>query len=560
MTYSQLPLLLHSEGYLSAEGLQRYERQSNQSQRSPHQRHCELLKVADISDDNLCHLIADRLSYPTVELSLVDRKQFTQWCELADLCLEHLAIPILYKNGNICIAAVDPTLKEIEQNYQFALQQPVQVGVCTLKSLAQCYQTAFERPLNVSLDSVGLTATQKPMTSHAQLTNRDDQSPVSQYITHLLLDAHQQGCSDIHFEPYQSRFRIRYRVDGMLRDVPNPAQTITARLISRLKIMANLDIAQQRVPQDGRIAIELAEKVNAEYRVSTLPTLWGEKVVLRSTQTQTPLQLTQLGLNVQQVQVLKDALTKPQGMILITGPTGSGKTQTLYAALRFLNQSHRNISTAEDPIEMQLDGINQLQLHSGVGLDYHQALRAFLRQDPDVIMIGEIRDNDTALAAIKASQTGHLLLSTLHTNSALETITRLVNLGIKPYNLAASLSVIIAQRLLRLLCTECKQPQVMNQQMREILNHADADATTLFQANPMGCSHCHLGYKGRIAIFEFLLVDASIKRELLSTQHLLPGEAVIEQACISTLMSSGLELIAKGLTSYSELKRIVSEY
>jgi type IV pilus assembly protein PilB len=434
------------------------------------------------------------------------------------------------------------------------------MGVCTLKSLADSYQAAFDRPLSVSLDSVGSTATKKPITSNAQLANTDDQSPVSQYITHLLFDAHQQGCSDIHFEPYQSRFRIRYRVDGMLREVPNPAQTITARLISRLKIMANLDIAQQRVPQDGRIAIELAEKVNAEYRVSTLPTLWGEKVVLRSTQTQTPLQLTQLGLNVQQVQVLKDALTKPQGMILITGPTGSGKTQTLYAALRFLNQSHRNISTAEDPIEMQLDGVNQLQLHSGVGLDYHHALRAFLRQDPDVIMIGEIRDNDTAMAAIKASQTGHLLLSTLHTNSALETITRLINLGIKPYNLAASLSVIIAQRLLRLLCPECKKPQAINQQIIEQRIHIVADAMTLYQANPNGCPHCHLGYKGRIAIFEFLLVDASIKRELLSTQHLLPGEAVIEQACISTLMSSGLELVAKGLTSYSELKRIVSEY
>jgi type IV pilus assembly protein PilB len=568
MTKSQLPSLLHSEGYITQQQREQSEqRRTNAPVESSTHAHKELilalLNQSGFSANELRDFIAGQFSYPVVYLNKIEPQQVILLPHLTELCVAHLAIPLQLATATITIATVDPTNPDLEQEFHFATQQNVHLALCSLDELTRHYEKHLGAhwPLHQELVKEHGHSSHKVSEinrqHYASSSSAHDRSPISRYINQVLKEAHDQGCSDIHFEPYQNRYRVRYRCDGILREIPSPPHAFSLRLTSRLKVMANLDIAQQRFPQDGRIEIALSDTQLAEYRVSTLPTLWGEKVVLRSTQSQTEHTLSELGMTTKQFRLLHSALDQPQGMILITGPTGSGKSQTLYAALKLLNQTHRNISTAEDPIEMQLEGVNQVQLHQGIGLDYHQALRAFLRQDPDVMMVGEIRDSETAKTAIKAAQTGHLLLSTLHTNSAQETLTRLLNLGVEPYNLASSLKLIVAQRLLRLLCPHCKKRQPLSKDLAQSIGVQHLDTSTLFQANSAGCIHCHQGYKGRTAVFELLPITKSVRHALLTSSDSTALDPLIEQSGETTLYQSGVLVLRSGRTSIAELKRVL---
>lgn len=365
----------------------------------------------------------------------------------------------------------------------------------------------------------------------------------NQYLHHLFTQAFQQRVSDIHFEPYESQFRVRFRRDGVLCLAPAPEQNVADTLPSLLKVMANLDTTDKRLPQDGRIKYSLSDTITLDMRVSTIPTLWGEKLVLRLLENHSiPLQITSLGLSEEQQSFYLSALNKPQGLVLITGPTGSGKTVTLYTALKLLNKMECNISTVEDPVEINLQGINQIQINEKIGLHFVSTLKAILRQDPDIIMIGEIRDKESAEIAIKAAQTGHLVLSTLHTNSACESIPRLVNMGINRFALASSLSLIMAQRLVRKLCIHCR-----------ILT----DEPNIYQANQKGCDYCHNGYTGREGVYEALPITNNIINAIESNRESSQIESTALENGFNTLLQSGEVKLRTGITSREELTRVL---
>ncbi len=372
----------------------------------------------------------------------------------------------------------------------------------------------------------------------------------------MLLDAVRRKASDIHFEPYEHNYRIRFRCDGILHQHLTPPASLSRRLSTRLKVMSKLNIAERRQPQDGRIKLKLSDTLAIDLRVSTLPTLWGEKVVLRILDSSSAnLDINILGYNDKQKSDYLTALERPQGMILITGPTGSGKTVSLYTGLNILNTDERNISTAEDPVEINLPGINQVQINQQVGLSFADALRSFLRQDPDIVMVGEIRDLETASIAVKAAQTGHLVLSTLHTNSAAETITRLTNMGVEDFNLASSLSLIIAQRLARRLCKSCKHPHPLDEITCQRLNVPLN--TTVYQANNAGCDDCNKGYAGRVGIYEVMVFSREIAEALMANATALQLEDIAVKQGMQRLKDSGVEKLLEGVTSQSELQRVL---
>ena len=385
-------------------------------------------------------------------------------------------------------------------------------------------------------------------------------APIVRFVNQVLLDAADGGVSDIHFEPFETAYRIRFRTDGLLAEVAKPPRSLGRRLAARLKVMAELDIAERRVPQDGRIKIRLSKSRTLDLRVNTLPTLWGEKVVLRILDpASASLGLDALGFEAEQKALFTDALERPEGMILVTGPTGSGKTVTLYTALNLLNTPERNIATAEDPVEINLAGINQVNVNPKVGLDFAAALRAFLRQDPDVLMVGEIRDLTTAEIAVKAAQTGHLVLSTLHTNSAAETLTRMRNIGIAAFNLATSVRLIIAQRLARRLCEDCKTPfaATADALLRQGFSPELIDrGGQLFQARADGCPACRKGYKGRIGIYEVVKITPSIASLVMEGGSSLQLAEEARRQGFMDLRTACLAKVAEGCTSLVEANRI----
>ena len=390
--------------------------------------------------------------------------------------------------------------------------------------------------------------------------SRDDveDAPIVRFVNKIMLDAIRRGASDIHFEPYEKIYRVRYRMDGVLKEIAQPPVTLAQKLSARLKVMSRLDIAERRVPQDGRIKMRLSKNRAIDFRVSTCPTLFGEKVVMRILDpSQAALGIDALGYEPFQKALYEKFLAKPQGMILVTGPTGSGKTVSLYTGLHILNREDTNISTAEDPAEINLPGVNQVNVNPKVGLTFAAAMRAFLRQDPDVIMVGEIRDLETAEIAIKAAQTGHLVLSTLHTNDAQQTLTRLVDMGVKPYAIATSVSLIIAQRLARRLCSQCKQPIDVPAEalVKEGFTHEDVKGG-LRIFSPKGCSNCTDGYKGRVGIYQVLPVTDSIARIILAGGS---APEIGDQAAkegVWDLRRSGLEKVRSGLTSLEEVNSV----
>ncbi|SEG09878.1 type IV-A pilus assembly ATPase PilB [Vibrio hangzhouensis] len=516
------------------------------------------------SAQTLTEKLSQLFGLPTKCLQDYQFQELCQTLAVRDLILTYHALPIEKKDDILLIAVADPTLPQIENDFRFAtgLQIEFVLGNC-LDIRAAIRRMYGDKTADFQEQSKELTSDELAtlvQVSDIEVDNIEDlsldESPVSRFIHQVLLDAVRKKASDIHFEPYEDSYRIRLRCDGILIETQQPANQLSRRLAARIKILARLDIAERRLPQDGRLKLRLSETASIDMRVSTLPTMWGEKIVLRLLDGgASSLAIDQLGYSEWQKSQYIDALRKPQGMILMTGPTGSGKTVSLYAGLNILNTPQRNISTAEDPIEIHLEGVNQLQINPKIGLDFATALRSFLRQDPDVVMLGEIRDIETAEIAIKAAQTGHLVMSTLHTNSAAETITRLKNMGIDGVNLGSSLSLIIAQRLARCLCPTCKQvDRTTNQRITPLVSD---ETSTIFKANSKGCNECNQGYLGRTGIYEVMPFTDELTQAVMQQASMAEIHAIAKSQGMITLRQSGFEKLRQGITSYEELQRVL---
>jgi len=503
----------------------------------------------------------DALSKDAIPDKLVDEK----------LIRKHHALPIIKRGTRLFLAVADPTdlhaLDEIKfntgLNTDAILVEADKLAIAIEKflnaqeNLNDALGGLDDGELDLDIQGVDDKAAADDKTSEA------DEAPIVKYINKILLDAIKGGASDIHFEPYEKAYRVRFRTDGILHEVAKPPVNLATRMAARLKVMSQMDISERRVPQDGRIKLKVSKTRAIDFRVNTLPTLFGEKVVLRILDpSSAKLGIDALGYEDFQKKLYLDALAQSQGMILVTGPTGSGKTVSLYTGLNILNTPELNISTAEDPVEINLEGVNQVQMNNKVGLNFAEALRSFLRQDPDIVMVGEIRDLETAEIAIKAAQTGHLVLSTLHTNSAPETLTRLMNMGVPAFNIATSVSLIIAQRLARRLCSACKKPAT--DIPPAILTEEGFDEIGIPRAefqlfHPVGCQNCNGGYKGRLGVYEVVRITPAIANLIMEGGNSLQIARAAKEAGFNNLRISALRKVAMGLTSLEEANRVTKD-
>jgi type IV pilus assembly protein PilB len=482
------------------------------------------------------------------------------------LMQKHRVLPLMKRGKRLFLAVADPTNLHALDEIRFQTSMSIEFVVVEDNKLQIAVGKAIDQAEAImpsltdddfDLENLDVSGDEDP---NADSQGRDDveDAPIVRFVNKILLDAIKKGASDIHFEPYEKMFRIRTRLDGVLKEVALPPVQLAVKIVARLKVMSRLDIAERRVPQDGRIKMRLSKNRAIDFRVSTCPTLFGEKVVTRILDPSSAmLGIDALGYEPVQRELYLKFLAKPQGMILVTGPTGSGKTVSLYTGLNILNTEDCNISTAEDPAEINLPGINQVNVNNKVGLTFAAALRAFLRQDPDVIMVGEIRDLETAEIAIKAAQTGHLVLSTLHTNDAPQTLTRLIDMGVKPYAIATSVSLIIAQRLARKLCTNCKQPIDLPTEAakKEGFEAADIDrGIRVFRA--VGCGQCTDGYKGRMGIYQVMPVTETIGRIIMEGGGAININDQAVKDGVWNLRRSGLEKVKGGVTSLEEINSV----
>ncbi|MBY6033576.1 type IV-A pilus assembly ATPase PilB [Marinobacter daepoensis] len=482
------------------------------------------------------------------------------------LLRKHNALPLLKRGNRLFIAVSDPTniqaLDEIKFNTGLSTDA-ILADDAKLRSAIERYLESHDTSMG-DLEDADLAGVETESSDEEDdgVSSADvDDAPIVKYVNKMLLDAIRGGASDIHFEPYEKAYRVRYRTDGILKEISRPSIKLAPKISARVKIMAQLDISERRVPQDGRIKMKLSKTKAIDFRVNTLPTLWGEKIVLRILDpSQAKLGIDVLGYEEDQKQMYLEALEQPQGMILVTGPTGSGKTVSLYTGLNILNTTERNISTAEDPAEINLEGINQVNVNTKVGLGFAEALRAFLRQDPDVIMVGEIRDLETANIAIKAAQTGHLVLSTLHTNSAAETLTRMMNMGVPAFNIATSVSLIIAQRLGRRLCNSCKQPADVPKDVLLSEGFTQEQIDTGFTLyRPKGCDKCNGGYKGRVGIYEVVKVTDKLANMIMEEASSIQIAKQAQAEGFRNLRQSALMKVIEGVTSLEEANRVTKD-
>jgi type IV pilus assembly protein PilB len=487
------------------------------------------------------------------------------------LLAKHRVLPLFRRGKRLFLAVGDPTNLHAIDEIKFQTSLGIEAIVVEDDKLQKAIDKAIEQvdqqmsalteDEGMDLESLETVGGEDEVDDKGAVRDDVEDAPIVKFVNKVLLDAIRRGASDIHFEPYEKIYRVRLRMDGVLKEIAQPPVALAGKLSARLKVMSRLDIAERRVPQDGRIKMKLSKNRAIDFRVSTCPTLFGEKIVLRILDpAQAALGIDSLGYEPFQKDLYMKFLAKPQGMILVTGPTGSGKTVSLYTGLHILNREDTNISTAEDPAEINLPGVNQVNVNAKVGLTFAAAMRAFLRQDPDVIMVGEIRDLETAEIAIKAAQTGHLVLSTLHTNDAPQTLTRLVDMGVKPYAIATSVSLIIAQRLARRLCNHCKQPMDIPQAalLKEGFHEADV-AAGLKIFSPKGCDSCTDGYKGRVGIYQVLPVTETVARIILAAGSAVDIGAQAAKEGVWDLRRSGLEKVKAGLTSLEEVNSVTTE-
>ena len=520
-------------------------------------------KCGKIDSLDLAEQCIDLFRVPYFDLKDFDPASIPADLVKEKLIRKHHILPLVQKDRKVYIAASDPTDYGAFENFEFSTGLSCEVVVVDYIQLDNKIEQLLDASgsLDLSDDEFKEFADLDNETTKEATSKDDDKddAPIIVYINKILMDAIKKGASDLHFEPYEHKYRIRFRIDGILHEVASPPNTLSTKLSARIKVMSRLDIAEKRKPQDGRIKLKITERKSIDFRVSTMPTLWGEKIVMRILDSSSAmLGIDVLGYEEEQKKLYMDALAQPQGMILVTGPTGSGKTVSLYTGLNILNQPERNISTAEDPVEINLEGVNQVQINPKAEMTFANALRAFLRQDPDVVMVGEIRDLETAEISIKAAQTGHLVLSTLHTNSAPETITRLLNMGVPAYNVASSISLIIAQRLARRLCPKCKTPeQLPNEELsRQGFTAKQIEDMTLYA--PKGCDSCTDGYKGRVGIYEVMQITPEIAQIIMRGGNSLEIAEVSLKAGFNNLRLSGLRKAADGLTSLAEINRVTN--
>ena len=523
----------------------------------------ELTGSGAVSPADLAHIVSTAFGTPLLDLRAIDPQRLPKNLLDTRLCRTLRVIALARRNNRLMVATADPSDTQVAEQIKFATQMGVDWVVVEYDKLVKLVETGTATTTEAmdqlvgedfQFDDEALGPSIEAEEDKSPSTEVDD-APVVRFLHKMLLDAFSQRASDIHFEPYEHQYRVRLRIDGELREVATPPIAIKDKLASRIKVLSRLDIAEKRVPQDGRMKLKIGPDRVIDFRVSTLPTLFGEKIVIRVLDPAAArLGIDALGYEPDEKARLLEAIHRPYGMILVTGPTGSGKTVTLYTCLNILNQPGVNISTAEDPSEINLPGVNQVNVNDKAGLTFASALRAFLRQDPDIIMVGEIRDLETADIAIKAAQTGHMVLSTLHTNDAPTTLTRLRNMGIPPFNIASSIILIVAQRLARRLCPQCKAPADVSRQTLLEAGFTDSELDGSWRPwRPVGCSACSAGYKGRVGIYQLMPVGEEIQKIILREGDATEIARQCQQEGILSLRQSGLRKVRQGVTSLEEV-------
>ncbi len=508
---------------------------------------------------------ATEFGLPLIDVNALDLKLAPLKLVDQRLIEQHKALPVAKRGSTLYVAVSDPTNVRALDDFRFQTNLVVQPLLALEAPLERAIESAFANSdalmqglgsADEDLDSLEVGTDSDLDDGHAVASNAEDDAPIVKFVNKVLLDAIRRGASDIHFEPYESAYRVRYRLDGVLRSVAAPPAKLSPRISSRLKVMSGLDIAEKRVPQDGRIKLNLSKTKAIDFRVSTCPTLFGEKVVLRILDpAAAKLGIDKLGYESFQKDLFTDAIHKPYGMVLVTGPTGSGKTVSLYTALNILNTEGRNISTVEDPVEIRMPGINQVAQNVKRGMTFAVALRSFLRQDPDIIMVGEIRDIETAEIAVKAAQTGHMVLSTLHTNDAPQTIARLMNMGVAPYNITSSVTLVIAQRLARRL-HECKKPLDLPRDalLKDGFTPEQLEAATIYDA--IGCDMCNEGFKGRTGIYQVMPMVEELQKIVLAGGSAIALTEAAAAMGIPDLRQSARKKVVDGVTSLAEIHRV----
>ena len=527
-----------------------------------------LIEKGLVESAKIARVTSAEFGIPLIDATSIPVRQMPLSLVSENLMTKHKVLPLFQRGKRLFLGVADPTQSHAMDEVQFhssCLVEPILIESQQLSRMIEQALAAVSTSMEGLDDEEGLedlvheSGDAEPADSGGVDAGGDD-TPVVKFVNKVLLDGIRRGASDIHFEPYETQYRVRLRMDGMLRTAAKAPMALSSRISSRLKVMSGLDIAERRVPQDGRIKLNLSKTKSIDFRVSTLPTLFGEKIVLRVLDASAAkMGIDKLGYEDEQKELFLGAIHKPYGMVLVTGPTGSGKTVSLYTALNILNTEGVNISTVEDPVEIRVDGINQVQQNVKRGMTFAAALRSFLRQDPDVIMVGEIRDLETAEIAIKAAQTGHMVLSTLHTNDAAQTVARLMNMGIAPYNITSSVTLVIAQRLARRL-HECKTPLDLPSAALLAEGYSEAEVKEglhIYDAN--GCDGCNEGYKGRVGIYQVMPMLDDIQKVILEGGNAMQISQIAREAGINDLFTSALRKVKHGVTSLAEINRVTKD-
>ncbi len=515
----------------------------------------------------VAQIAAEEFGVPLIDLNAVDIDPDVTKLVQEKLIRDHHALPLYKRGTRLYVAVSDPTNLQALDEMKFASgaqAEPVIVEddklVRVIENALEAVDTAMNMGGDDDLEDLeGIEVAEDKIDDDPNLDV--DDAPVVKFVNKLLLDCMKKGASDIHIEPYEKFCRVRLRIDGVLQEVAKPPLALSNKITARVKVMARLDVSERRVPQDGRIKLKLSKTKAIDFRVSTCPTLFGEKTVLRLLDSSMSIPLEALGYEDYQLEVFMRNLNKPYGMFLVTGPTGSGKTVSLYSGIHLLNKPDINISTAEDPVEINLPGINQVQIDERTGMTFEKALKAFLRQDPDIILVGEIRDLQTGNIAIKAAQTGHMVMATLHTNDAPQTLTRMVDMGVKPYAIATAVNVITAQRLGRRLCSHCKEPMDVPKKalIKEGFSQADVEDPNLRIFHPKGCDQCTNGYKGRVGIYQVMEVSEEMERMVMEGRNAIDIGDQARREKIPDIRQSALKKVKDGLLSIEEMNRVTQE-
>jgi type IV pilus assembly protein PilB len=562
-TLSGLALRLVKSNLLSVSDAERLQSES-QANKVPFV--TQLVESKKLDSATIARAASEEFGIPLFEISCLDFELIPVKLVDEKILRRHRVLPLYKRGTRLYIATADPTnsaaLDEIKFNtglgVEAILVEETKLATAIDKALDAADTTLSDMSMDDGLEGLDISADDEPKKGEGDESGVND-TPIVKFVNKVLMDAINRGASDIHIEPYEKSYRVRYRMDGMLQEVASPPLALAGRIAARVKILSKLDISERRIPQDGRMKMRISKNRAIDFRVSSLPTLFGEKIVMRILDpTSATLGVDKLGFELEQKRLYMEAIHRPYGMVLVTGPTGSGKTVTLYTALNILNTPDRNISTAEDPVEINLQGINQVNINEKAKLNFSAALKAFLRQDPDIIMVGEIRDLETAEIAVKAAQTGHMVISTLHTNDAPTTLSRLMNMGVAPFNIASAVNLIIAQRLARRLCQHCKKPLALPEPALLKAGFKKEELGDLKIYGPGGCDQCNEGYKGRVGIYQVMPVTEAIGEIIMRGGNALDIEQQAKKEGIPDLRASGLKKVRDGVTTLDEVERVTN--